>query len=171
MIATGAWRLSRSAMASKATLPEQKIRRRTAAGSVIDGSSSTSWNEPWVRSSIGERVSFIRSGRLGVNCTSGLRTSRRIWRRSRWKYCAAVVALQTWMLSSAARVRKRSMRALECSGPWPSKPWGSSRTRPEVWPHLSSAATRYWSMMIWAPLTKSPNWASHSTSASLLATE
>ena len=35
MTATGAWRLSRSAMASKATLPEQKTRRRTAAGSVI----------------------------------------------------------------------------------------------------------------------------------------
>ena len=54
-----------------------------------------------MRSSIGDRLSFIRSGRLGVNSTSGLRTSRRIWRRSRWKYCAAVVALQTWMLSSA----------------------------------------------------------------------
>ena len=33
---------------------------------------------------------------------SGLRISRRTWRRSRWKNCAAVVALQTWMLSSAA---------------------------------------------------------------------
>jgi hypothetical protein len=44
-------------------------------------------------------------------------------------------------------------------------------TSPEVWPHLSSAATKNWSMMMLAPLTKSPNWASHATSASLLATE
>ena len=36
-----------------------------------------------------------------MNTTSGLRTTRRTWRRSRWKYCAAVVALTTWMLSSA----------------------------------------------------------------------
>ena len=115
--ATGAWRLSRSASASNATFPEQKISRLTAAGSVTPGSSSTSWKEPCARSSIGERVSFMRSGRLGVNCTRGLRTSRRTCRRSRWKYWAAVVALQTWMLSSADRVRNRSMRALECSGP------------------------------------------------------
>ena len=52
------------------------------------------------------------------------------------------------------------MRAELCSGPWPSKPWGSSRARPEVCPHLSSAAAMYWSMMICAPLTKSPNCAS-----------
>ena len=32
------------------------------------------------------------------------------------------------------------MRALECSGPWPSKPCGSSITRPLGWPHLDSAA-------------------------------
>ena len=73
---------------------------RVADRSTI-GSSSTSSNEPVVRSSIGERLSFMRSGAFGVNSTSGLRTSRRTWRRSRWKYCAAVVALHTWMLSSA----------------------------------------------------------------------
>ena len=49
-------------------------------------------------------------------CAARVRT----WRRSRWKYCAAVVALKTWMLSSAHRVRNRSMRAELCSGPWPS---------------------------------------------------
>ena len=77
--------------------------RWTAAGSATFGSSSTSSNEPVVSSSMGERLSFMRSGCLGVKSTSGLRTSRRIWRRRRWKYCAAVVALQTWMLSSAAQ--------------------------------------------------------------------
>ena len=93
------------------------------------------------------------------------------WRRSTWKYCAAVDGYTTRRLSSAQSVRKRSMRALECSGPWPSKPWGSSSPRLLRWPHLSSAATMNWSMMIWAPLAKSPNCASHSTSASGLATE
>ena len=65
-----------------------------------------------------------RSRLLGVKTISGLRMPRRsvppyIWRRSRWKYCAGVVQLHTCMLFSAHSVRKRSMRALECSGPWP----------------------------------------------------
>ena len=60
----------------------------------------------------------MRSGAFGVKSTSGLRTSRRTWRRSRWKYCAAVVALHTWMLSSAHELqealdaRRRVLRAL-----------------------------------------------------------
>ncbi len=40
-------------------------------------------------------------------------------RRSRWKYCAAVVQLATRMLMSAASCRKRSGRALAWSGPLP----------------------------------------------------
>jgi len=63
------------------------------------------------------------------------------------------------------------MRDEEWSGPWPSYPCGSSSTSPDVWPHLSSAATRYSSMIVWAPLPKSPNCASHTTSASGFATE
>ena len=59
------------------------------------------------------------------------------------------------------------MRALECSGPWPSKPWGSSIARRLRWPHLSLAATTNWSITICAPLAKSPNCASQHTSASL----
>ena len=39
------------------------------------------------------------------------------------------------------------MRALECSGPCPSKPCGRSSTRPERRSHLSSAETMNWSMM------------------------
>ena len=35
---------------------------------------------------------------------------------------AGVLGLAIWMLSSAASARKRSSRALECSGPIPSKP-------------------------------------------------
>ena len=58
------------------------------------------------------------------------------------------------------------MRALECSGPWPSKPWGRSSARRDCWPHLSSAATMNWSTMICAPLMKSPNCASQPTHAS-----
>src|SRR6185369_2082076 len=70
------------------------------------------------------------------------------------------------MLSSAHADKKRSMRALECSGPWPSKPWGSSSDRLLCWPHLSAAATMNWSITIWAPFAKSPNCASQHTSAS-----
>ena len=44
-------------------------------------------------------------------------------------------------------------------------------TRPEFCFHLSSAATMNWSMMIWAPLAKSPNCASHMTRVSGLTTE
>ena len=103
-----------------ATRPEAKMTRRTALGSSTPGSSSTSSNEPSTRSPTGDRLDLARSSDLGVNTTSGLRTSRCIWRRSRWNSWAAVVALQIWMLSSAARVMNRSMRADECSGPWPS---------------------------------------------------
>ena len=81
------------------------------------GSSSTSSKEPRVKASTGEWLKRARSSALGVNTISGLRTSRAIWRRSRWKYWAEVVGLAAWMLSSAASVRKRSMRAEECSGP------------------------------------------------------
>ena len=56
----------------------------------------------------------------GVMITNGLRNSRIIWRRSRWKICAAVVGCAICMLLSAASCRKRSRRADECSGPCPS---------------------------------------------------
>ena len=84
------------------------------------GSSSVSRNDPASSSSTGERVDLARSSDFGVKTTSGLRTLRRTWRRSRWKNCDACVQLATWMLSSAHRVRNRSMRAELCSGPWPS---------------------------------------------------
>ena len=58
------------------------------------------------------------------------------------------------------------MRALECSGPWPSNPWGSSSDRLLRCPHLSAAATMNWSMITCATLAKSPNCASQHTSAS-----
>ncbi len=62
------------------------------------------------------------------------------------------------------------MRALECSGPWPSKPCGSSITSPLGWPHFCSAEEMNWSIMICAPLAKSPNCASQITSVSGSAT-
>ena len=64
------------------------------------------------------------------------------WRRNRWNSCAGVDGTATRMLSSAAFCRNRSNRALECSGPWPSKPWGRSSTRLDVWPHLSMPDVR-----------------------------
>ena len=54
------------------------------------------------------------------------------------------------------------MRADEWSGPWPSYPCGSSRTTEERWAHFCSAEEMNSSMIVWAPLTKSPNCASHS---------
>ncbi len=47
----------------------------------------------------------------------------------------------------------------------PSMPWGRSRTSPDCLTHLAWPLAMNWSMMHWAVLEKSPNWASHSTSA------
>lgn len=47
----------------------------------------------------------------------------------------------------------------------PSMPWGSSRTIPFWRTHLAWPELMNWSMMHWAVLWKSPNWASHRTSA------
>ena len=98
--------------------------------------------------------------------TSGRATASSAWRRRRWKNWAAVVQLHTRMLSCAPCCRKRSRRALECSGPFPSYPCGSRSVRREVWFHFDRPATMNWSITIWAPLTKSPNCASQSTRAS-----
>lgn len=47
----------------------------------------------------------------------------------------------------------------------PSMPWGSSRTMPFCLTHLACPGQMNWSMMHWAVLWKSPNWASQSTRA------
>ena len=78
------------------------------------------WKWPSVSSS-GEAAARSRRSRpFGVKTTSGRGLRISAWRRSRWKYWAAVVGLAMRMLPSAASARKRSMRALECSGPEPS---------------------------------------------------
>jgi len=43
----------------------------------------------------------------------------------------------------------------------PSIPWGSSRTMPLLRTHLAWPELMNWSMIHWAVLWKSPNWASH----------
>ncbi len=116
------------------------------------------------KSSTREAARGARSRLFGVKITSGVRKLRRIWRRSRWKYCAGVVQFATWRLSSAQSWRKRSMRPLECSGPLPSKPWGSSITSPLMRCHFTWAEVMNWSMITWAPFAKSPNCASHMVS-------
>ena len=75
------------------------------------------------------------------------------------------------MLSSAHICRNRSIRPDEWSGPWPSKPCGSSSTTDERWFHFCSDDDTNSSMIVCAPLKKSPNCASQSTSASGRATE
>ena len=59
---------------------------------------------------------------------------------------------QTCMFSSAQSCRKRSSRAEECSGPWPSWPCGRNSVRPQSRPHLASPELMNWSITTWAPL-------------------
>ena len=73
-----------------------------------------------VKSLIEDDASGWRSMLFGVKITRGLRQDRSACRRSKWKYWAAVEGWHIWKLSRAANCRKRSMRALECSGPCPS---------------------------------------------------
>jgi hypothetical protein len=73
-----------------------------------------------VSSSSDDAAAFSRSRPFGVKTTSGRGFAIRAWRRRRWKYCAAVVGLASRMLPSEPDWMKRSMRALECSGPAPS---------------------------------------------------
>ena len=80
----------------------------------------TVWNSPLVNSDSGEAASLLRSSDFGVMMTSGLRNMRTICRRSTWKIWLAVVGCTTCMLLSADSCMKRSRRADECSGPWPS---------------------------------------------------
>ena len=67
-----------------------------------------------------EDACFSRRSPFGVIRTSGRATASSACRRSRWKYCAAVVQFATRMFSWAPSWRNRSSRALECSGPFPS---------------------------------------------------
>jgi cobalt-zinc-cadmium resistance protein CzcA len=83
-------------------------------------SSITSWNPPAVNSVSFETAAGWRRSDLGDMTMSGFCTSRSTWRRRAWKKLAGVVMLATWILSSAQSWRKRSKRAEECSGPWPS---------------------------------------------------
>ena len=79
--------------------------------------------------------------------------------------------MATRMLSSAHICRNRSGRPEVWSGPWPSWPCGSSRVTAERWPHFTSPEEMNSSITDWAPLTKSPNWASQATSALTFSTE
>ena len=61
------------------------------------------------------------------------------------KYCLSHTTVDTFQ------------SAEECSAPCPSYPCGSIKTTPFWSFHLSSAEDKYWSIMICAPLIKSPN--------------
>ena len=43
-----------------------------------------------------------------------------VYKRQTWNCCAGVVVFTICILFSAQACKKRSIRALECSGPWPS---------------------------------------------------
>ena len=72
----------------------------------------------------------------------------------------------TWIFSWALNCKNLSNLAEEWSGPWPSYPWGNNITSPLALDHFISPEVIYWSIIIWAPLAKSPNCASHKTSDS-----
>ncbi len=80
--------------------------RLTFLASIASSSSPmTVWNSPLASSDSGDIASLFRSSDLGVMMTSGLRNSRIICRRSRWKICAAVVGSTICMLWSAHSCR------------------------------------------------------------------
>ena len=66
----------------------------------------------------------------------------------------------TCILSFEQSCKNLSSLAEECSGPWPSKPWGNNNTKPEALNHFLSPEEINWSIITWAPFAKSPNWAS-----------
>src|SRR6187401_1553338 len=84
----------------------------TAERSVTEGSSSTGWKRPSDRSARDDEASRSRRRPFGVITINGRAFGSSACRRSRWKCCAAVVALTTRMFSWAASCRKRSRRAL-----------------------------------------------------------
>ena len=79
--------------------------RFTPLSSTVVVSGITVWNAPLASSWIDDAASFLRSSDFGVMTMSGLLNGRSIWRRSRWKICAALLGTQTWMLCSAHSCR------------------------------------------------------------------
>src|SRR5690606_29940089 len=100
-------------------LPEQRITRVTFLGST-SSSRINSLNLPVLNSSIGETTFGCLKRDLGDMTTHGFLNSQVNWRLSKWKKLDGSVILATTILYSADNWRKRSGRALECSGPWPS---------------------------------------------------
>ena len=70
------------------------------------GSSITGWNRPPASSSSVEDACFSRSSPFGVITTSGRAAASSACRRSRWKYCAAVVQFATRMFSCARELEE-----------------------------------------------------------------
>jgi hypothetical protein len=71
------------------------------------------------RSATGDDDVLVAQHALRRHHDQRLAPGRSAWRRSRWKYCAAVDGWQTCMLSSAASCRKRSRRARGVLRPLP----------------------------------------------------
>src|SRR2546426_1080536 len=102
---------------TRALGPADVAHRVAARRTSPPGSSSPGWKRPVVSPSSRDAACGRRNRLLGVNRTRGRSSAWRPWRRSRWKYCAGVVQFAMRRLPSAPSARKRSMRALECSGP------------------------------------------------------
>ena len=110
----------RAFIRSQRILPEHSITEVTWLGSSIVGSPSTGFHDPWVKSDGSDTASLFRSMDFGVMTISGRWSSPNACCRSMWKWLAGVDGCAIVMASSAASWRKRSRRADEWSGPWPS---------------------------------------------------
>src|SRR5699024_10762753 len=97
-------------------------------------------NLPSVNSFASDATRSLRNKLFGDITTNGLASSRPFicaWRRNKWKNCADDVTFATIQLCSPAICKKRSKRALECSGPCPSYPCGNNITRFDLSPHFA----------------------------------
>jgi hypothetical protein len=83
-------------------------------------SSMISWNEPLVKSSSFETAPGMAEQGFGRHDDERLLELALHLTAQHMEELAGVVMLATWMLFSAQSCRKRSRRAEECSGPWPS---------------------------------------------------
>src|SRR5690606_5188726 len=140
------------------------ITRVTFLGSAFP-SRISSLNLPEVNSFMGETTLGCLSRDFGDMTMHGFLNSQVSCLRRRWKKLEGSVILATTTLYSAESCKNLSGLALECSGPWPSYPWGRSITNPFIFCHFDSAEVINWSIMVWAPLAKSPNWASQTVRA------
>ena len=128
-------------------------------------------NVPVVKSAGSDVARLWRSIDFGVNTTSGRCCGSSACRRSRWKYEAGVDGCATVMSLLAARLQEALDACRGVVGALALVPVRQQQHDARLLAPLLLAGEMNSSTIVCAPLTKSPNCASHSTSASGRATE